>query len=187
MPVSQVIRARVPAELAVAFKARALSTGQSESELLRALLCAGLGVAASEGASAAVGDDEGTAARYRLDVRLPARLKDDIKRRALARGMPPSRWVASAVQALLTREPVLSSDEVLELRAATRELAAIGRNINQIAHVLNASHISGAGRTVSDQGILSKLDEVSVILAREREAIRFLIRASRGIWGIDGE
>lgn len=46
-------------------------------------------------------------------------------------------WTTAVVLAALHREPVLTDDEVATLRESNRELAAIGRNLNQVARALN--------------------------------------------------
>ncbi|RJY17462.1 plasmid mobilization relaxosome protein MobC [Parashewanella spongiae] len=46
-------------------------------------------------------------------------------------------WVTACVTANLTRTPVLTNEEIKTLRESNRQLAAVGRNLNQIARVLN--------------------------------------------------
>ncbi|RLV58113.1 plasmid mobilization relaxosome protein MobC [Parashewanella curva] len=46
-------------------------------------------------------------------------------------------WVTACVQSNLTRSPVLTKEEIKALRESNRQLAAVGRNLNQIARVLN--------------------------------------------------
>lgn len=46
-------------------------------------------------------------------------------------------WTTAIVRASLHQEPVLTNDEVAALRESNRELAAIGRNLNQVARALN--------------------------------------------------
>ena len=48
-----------------------------------------------------------------------------------------TNWVTACVTANLTRVPVLTDEEIKVLRESNRELAAIGRNLNQIARALN--------------------------------------------------
>ncbi len=46
-------------------------------------------------------------------------------------------WATACILANLTRTPVLTSAEIKTLRESNRQLAAVGRNLNQIARVLN--------------------------------------------------
>ncbi|ECM0205887.1 MobC family plasmid mobilization relaxosome protein [Salmonella enterica subsp. enterica serovar Muenchen] len=58
--------------------------------------------------------------------------------RAKAEGFPSrTTWLTNLVLATLSKEPVLTDAEVNALRGSNRELAAIGRNLNQIARALN--------------------------------------------------
>jgi len=73
----------------------------------------------------------------RMTVRLPGFLMEVAKQRSKAKGTAASRLVAVLVQANLTGTPVMTDKELAVLQASNRELAAIGRNINQIAKALN--------------------------------------------------
>jgi hypothetical protein len=106
-------------------------------------------------------------------VRLAAFLLEDVKKRAKARGMAPSRWIASLVQSNVTRLPVLTEDELAAVLAANRELAAIGRNINQIARTLNETF---------HETERVRLDTLADVIADNRQAIRELVRASKQAW-----
>ena len=57
--------------------------------------------------------------------------------RAEARGMRPATYASVLLRAHLRKLTPLPKDELLALKRSIRELAAVGRNINQIAHVAN--------------------------------------------------
>lgn len=62
-----------------------------------------------------------------------------IKERALREGTNAQGWVRRVVIAALTKKPQPTKTEEQALRESNRELLALGRNINQIAHKLNVS------------------------------------------------
>jgi hypothetical protein len=60
-----------------------------------------------------------------------------LEARASARGMRPATYLAVLTRAHLRSLAPLPKEEYLALRRSIAELAAIGRNINQIAHAVN--------------------------------------------------
>jgi hypothetical protein len=63
-----------------------------------------------------------------------------ISERAKADGFKHSQqWIIALRRARLTDEPQFGAKEVEALGESNRQLLAIGRNLNQIAHALNAS------------------------------------------------
>ena len=93
--------------------------------------------------------------------------------------MAPSRWVTALVQSNLTRQPVMSDDELAGLLASNRELAAIGRNLNQIARALNEAFYE------TERVKLEKLAELRQVITENRLAVRALVRASQNAWEAD--
>ncbi len=156
------------------FCAKAKAHGLTESELLRAIILA------------AVGEDDRPRQRIepdveritieRMTVRMPRFLMEATKQRAKATGMAPSRWIASLVQSNLTGQPVMTEAELAALHASARELAALGRNINQIARAINAAFHE------VERVRLDRLELLSQAIADNRAAIRALVRASQGAW-----
>ncbi len=114
-----------------------------------------------------------------MTVWMPRFLKDASKERAQKKGMRPGPFVAALVQTHLMRSPVLSDCEIEALQASNRELAAIGRNINQIAKALNEDFYE------TERVRLEKLAELSESIAANRAAIRALVRSSQRAWGVD--
>jgi len=74
-----------------------------------------------------------------IKIRLNTRDMKRITERAKAEGFTSrTAWLTAVAMANLNREPVLTESEIQALRTSNRELAAIGRNLNQIAKVPTA-------------------------------------------------
>ena len=65
-----------------------------------------------------------------------------------------------------------------ELRTANRELAAIGRNINQLTKALNRSIELDFNDQVSHQHLI----ELKTEIEKNRSAINKLVKVSNGVW-----
>lgn len=72
-----------------------------------------------------------------LRVRVHADERIALGRLAKSLDEKPSRLVRRLVREAITQGPDFFDDGVVELRAAHRELAAVGRNINQLAKAAN--------------------------------------------------
>ena len=72
-----------------------------------------------------------------LRVRIHAEERQALGRLAKCLDEKPSRIVRRLVREAITEGPDFFDDGVAELRAAHRELAAVGRNINQLARAAN--------------------------------------------------
>lgn len=168
-----VLKAQVDEDVKASFVKRAKAAGLSESEFLRSLVLREIGKDMEE---RPVEPDPENAALVRMTVRMPGFLTAAVEQRGKAKGMVPSRWVAALVQSNLRREPVMTDAELAALQESNRELAAIGRNINQIARAINeAFHQTERVR-------LDKLAELAQAIKENRGAIRSLVRASQHAW-----
>ena len=125
--------------------------------------------------------DVAAAGIERVTVRMPAFLRRAVADRAATAGMSSSRWIASLVQSNLMRSPVLTDAEIAVVLATRRELAAIGRNINQIARKSNST-FQESGRAPLD-----RLAELNEVVDRAQQEIRELVRASRNVWAEENE
>lgn len=171
------IIARVGPETKTRFRHMAKARGLSQSELLRAVILAVTGEVGD--AQWPTAPDAERADMTRLTVRMPRFLMEGASARAKARGMARSRWVTSLIQSHLTRQPVMTDEELAGLLSSNRELAALGRNLNQIARRLNeAFHETERVR-------LDALAELRQAIAENRAAIRALVRASQNAWEAD--
>lgn len=78
--------------------------------------------------------------RVQLALRLSESERFAISERAKADGFKHSQqWIIALIRARLTDEPQFGAKEVEALGESNHQLLAIGRNLNQIAHALNAS------------------------------------------------
>ena len=161
----------------VRFRSMAKARGLSESELLRAVILAVTGE--DDGPDQPIEPDAEKADTSRMTVRMPRFLMEGTKARAKSKGMAPSRWVTALVQSHLTRQPVMCDDELAGLLASNRELAAIGRNLNQIARALNEAFHE------TERMKLEKLAELRHVITENRLAVRELVRASQNAWEAD--
>ncbi len=74
----------------------------------------------------------------RITIRLTSNNLAEITKQAKLEGyLNQSNWVPAAVLSNIHRDPVLTDNETQALRESNRQLAAIGRNLNQIAKILN--------------------------------------------------
>ncbi|MBM7074255.1 plasmid mobilization relaxosome protein MobC [Shewanella sp. 202IG2-18] len=74
----------------------------------------------------------------KITVRFSANNLHAIAARAKSEGyVSQTNWATACILSQLYKQPVLSNEETNVLRQSNRQLAAIGRNLNQIARVLN--------------------------------------------------
>jgi len=172
-----VLKTLVDPDVKGRFRRMAKARGLSESELLRQTVFA-LTDQNQDIGKPVVPDPE-QADLNRITVRMPRFLMASTKRKAKSKGMAPSRWIAALVLSNLTAKPVMTDDELAALNASTRELVAIGRNINQIAKAINTAFYE------TERVRLDKLSELSQVIKDNRAAIRALVRASQNAWESD--
>lgn len=159
------------------FRSMAKARGLSESELLRAVILAVTGE--DDDTDQPIEPDAEKADTTRMTVRMPRFLMEAAAARGKVKGMAPSRWVAALVQSNLTRQPVMTDDELAGLLAANRELAAVGRNINQIARALNEAFHE------TERVKIERLAQLRDAIVKQRAAMRALVRASQNSWVAD--
>lgn len=172
-----VLKTLVETETKARFHRKAKARGLTESELLRTMVLAS--IAPKENAEQQLiepGQASMPINTGRMTVRMPGYLLEATKTKAKAKGMTPSRYIAAMVQSNYTGKPVLSDDELTALRINSRELVAIGRNINQIARALNASFHE------KDLVQLDALADLGQLIERNRKTILRFIDASQNAW-----
>ncbi len=105
--------------------------GMSESEMLRMLI----NRVSPEAANTSYFKENKT---NKITIRLSNENHKKLSHRAKTEGyITQTSWVTSAVMSNLFREPILTNEEMTVLRDSNRQLAALGRNLNQITRVLN--------------------------------------------------
>src|SRR5690349_5418459 len=136
MAASAFIHLRVTQETKLWLRALAQREGRTESALLKQLLGVMLRGVVDEVLSEPT-QGEGGLRQARLTVRLQPSDQILLRDRAAARAMPAATYVSVLVRAHLRSLTPLPKDELLAIKRSIAELAAIGRNINQIAKVAN--------------------------------------------------
>jgi predicted DNA binding CopG/RHH family protein len=169
-----VLKTLVGPLLKTRFQSLASAQGLSESELLRQVVLNSLGENGST--VAPVDPDPKKSDTKRMTIRLARFLTEAVKLRAKSKSMAPSRWISALVQSNILKQPVMGDIELQGLRTSNRELAAIGRNINQIAKALNETFHE------RERVRLDRLAELGRAIEGNRLAIQSLVRASQNTW-----
>lgn len=92
-------------------------------------------------------------------------------------------WLVSLARSKINQgKPQFSQQEVKALYESCRELWAVGRNINQIAHALNQD-MKQAGRIEGSVSRLAELDGLKSVIKQHTEKVIGLCNASMNRWG----
>lgn len=175
------LRARVDANVQKAFEARAKQRGMKPSDMLREIVIREVGAESSAALLCEIAQQQGAeVGTKRVEIRLPVAVMRMAERRAAEKGMTLPRWVGALAQSHALKEPVMTDKEVLALRALVRELAALGRNVNQIARALNSA-IDVIERSRVSLDDLARLDKGIEITKR---VVRTLVHRSQQSWGV---
>lgn len=113
-------------------------------------------------------------ATARMEVHLTASELAALKKMAGHEGYLPTKWVVAMIRTKLTGQPHVGQPELERLTRSNQQLLALGRNLNQIAKVLNASPQNRAAFRVEvitelSRVIRSHTDKVSDVLRRTVE------------------
>ena len=107
------------------------ANGMTESGMMRFMMNQVLPDIASN-------DEFNEAKSHKVTIRLSEHEMQKLTTQAVEEGyIYRTSWATACVMTNLTRIPVLTQDEIKTLRESNRQLAAVGRNLNQIARVLN--------------------------------------------------
>lgn len=129
----------------------------------------------------------GDADLERFELRIASFLKSEVKQRAAREGMSSSEWVAALIQSVVTAEPVLTEREAEAVRFANRELAAVGRNLNQIARSMNRAELIGANFSKDEILTLHGISLLNKKVEKLRMTILSLITARNRAWGVEDD
>jgi hypothetical protein len=110
----------------------------------------------------------------RLAVRVRADDRELLAARAAERRLAPATYAGVILRAHLRHLAPLPRDELAALKRSTAELAAIGRNLNQIAKVAHRD-----GRAPSGAVAFESMLKVATAL---REHVKSLVRANVSSW-----
>ena len=130
------VAARVTPEMKTLLRTLAEREQITESALVRQLLEVTLRRSAMEGFPK-LHVLEKVSRDARLSVRLRHEDRTLLSARATARGMASATYVSVLVRSHLRNLAPLPKEELLALRHSIAELKAVGRNLNQMAKVLN--------------------------------------------------
>lgn len=159
-----------------AFRALALRENKSESALLKQLL--GVMLQSFDVSESVIREPDANANRHvRLTVRLQAGDHLLLRERATARTMPAATYVSVLVRAHLRALSPLPKGELLALKRSIAELAAIGRNINQIAKI---SHEGGR----LPNSVREEFRAMLKICEALRENTKTLLKANVTSWSV---
>lgn len=111
-------------------------------------------------------------------VRLEPYYYSELGRLAAARRWHRSSYLANLLYVHIDKRPVLCQDEVNAVRQVARQLADIGRNVNQIARKLNTSLEHAHVAAVYDFELLRMLLDVETVTVKE------LVQANLRNWGV---
>ncbi len=78
-------------------------------------------------------------ANARMEVNLTPSELAALKRMAGHEGYVPTKWVVAMIRTKLTGQPHVGQSELERLTRSNQQLLALGRNLNQIAKVLNTA------------------------------------------------
>ncbi len=120
------------------------------------------------------------ASRVRKEIYFTQSELEAIEKRAVAEGgyLNINKWVIALVRAQLTHQPQFGEREMKALGESNYQLMAIGRNLNQIAHAINASR--GDASKYSPELVEDVQKEVKAHVA----VVGDLLRASSHRWKI---
>jgi len=92
-------------------------------------------------------------------------------------------WMVALVRSRIRPdEPQFANREVRALYESNRELWAIGRNINQIAHAMNADMVQ-AGRLGTSKARVDELEGLKALIDRHTSKVMAMANASVDRWG----
>ncbi|AUZ86126.1 MULTISPECIES: plasmid mobilization relaxosome protein MobC [Methylophaga] len=106
-------------------------------------------------------------------------VKEAVKR-ADHYGMKFTVWVRNLIAANLTHQPIMTEQQIVELRAANRELASIGRNLNQIAKAMNQA----VDLKVRDRVNYDHIVELQAGIEKQKKAIYKIVSESNSVWQV---
>ena len=96
-------------------------------------------------------------ATARIELNLTTSELAALKRIAGHEGYVPTKWVVALVRTKLTGQPHVGQPELETLARSNQQLLALGRNLNQIAKVLNTAP---QNRTVFRVEVITELSRV---------------------------
>lgn len=113
-------------------------------------------------------------------VSTPKFIRQALNKRASLYSLTPTAWIRSLIAANITHRPIMIKDQVDALRAANRELASIGRNLNQIAKAMNQA----VDLKVRDRVNYQHIQELQAGIDLQRKELNQVIAQSNNVWRV---
>jgi hypothetical protein len=170
------IQCRVPQATKAALRAAAERQQLTESALLKRMLELVLHTAGTVAGVCEAAIVDRPSRQARIYVRLTPGDLQLLQARSAARYLAPATYASVLLRAHLRALTPLPEAELRAIRQAARELAVIGRNLNQIAH---ATHQGGLGGGVSRENLLSFIKVCEAL----RDHVRAYMNTNLSSWG----
>lgn len=171
-----VTKTELPQNEKAAFRHFAKSRGMTEAEMLRQMIHRVLGEQAQAPPPEEIERGNRTTLSFTEDEFWA------ITKRSRADGFTRhTAWLVGLVRAVLSRKPTFTSTEIEALRESNRELAAIGRNLNQIARAINVDFREG------ERMKRAEIKDLADQLSGHRRKVSSLIDQSLNRWSIADE
>ena len=117
-------------------------------------------------------------ATARIELNLTTSELAALKKMADQEGYVPTKWLIAMVRTKLTGEPHVGQPELAALTRSNQQLLALGRNLNQIAKVLNASPENrGAFR-------VEVITELSRVIRTHTDRVSDVLRGTVARWSL---
>ncbi|MDH5499425.1 MAG: hypothetical protein OEY12_18535 [Nitrospira sp.] len=117
-------------------------------------------------------------ATVRMEVHLTASELAALKKMAGHEGYVPTKWVVAMVRAKLTGQPQVGQPELETLARSNQQLLALGRNLNQIAKVLNSTP---QNRTALRVEVIT---ELSRVIQAHTKKVSEVLRGTVARWSL---
>jgi len=115
-------------------------------------------------------------ATARIELNLTTSELTALKRMAGHEGYVPSKWVVAMVRTRLTGQPHVGQPELETLARSNQQLLALGRNLNQIAKVLNSAPQNRAAFRVEN------ITELSCMIQAHTKKVSDVLRGTVERW-----
>ena len=170
------VQCRVAPATKAALRLAAERQQLTESALLKRMLDLMLLTATASPANGAAPVAAERASRpARLYVRLTTGDRQLLQERSAARCLAPATYASNLLRAHLRALTPLPEGELRDLRQSTRELAAIGRHLNQIARAINQGRVGAGVNTETLWGVIRMCEAL-------RDHTRAYIRTNLASW-----
>lgn len=187
---SGVYRLRVPNDLLADWKSYAAANSDTAPEAIRALMRHLLNRpghkqgsrAPAEGKQHKAGADIDRSKKKRVELQLTESEHAALAELAEDRECSIQFWVVSLIRAALTNGVTTGVSELKALGHSNYQLMAIGRNLNQITHQINADPAKNLHKLTGRE-----IDKLAQVITAHRAEVQAVIHACSERWTIEGD